>query len=150
MLSGWSISISFVCPLSHLKTDWPKGCLTGGSAGLPVGSSDGRGRTGCGVFPSCASRLCSYLPGWPPTCPITQGRLCPHHALPQWGKWWLKRDSHQQEKQWSVCLILPWMWRKTERSDGRMMYLQTVWQRKSVTAGVEIHITRRAGREKES
>lgn len=29
------------------------------------------------------------------------------------------------------------MWRKTERSDGVMMYLQTVWQRKSVTAGTK-------------
>lgn len=28
-----------------------------------------------------------------------------------------------------------------------MMYLQTVWQRKSVTAGTKAHVTRRAGRE---
>lgn len=42
------------------------------------------------------------------------------------------------------------MWRKTERSDGLMMYLQTVWQRKSVTAGSEDHVTSREGREKET
>lgn len=29
-----------------------------------------------------------------------------------------------------------------------MMYLQTVWQRKSVTAGAEAHVMRRTGREK--
>ncbi len=69
MLSGSSISISFVCPLSHPKTDWPKGCLTGGSAGLPVGTGDGRGWTGCSVFPSCAFRFCSCPLGVTPTPP---------------------------------------------------------------------------------
>ena len=29
-----------------------------------------------------------------------------------------------------------------------MMYLQTVWQRKSVTAGTEAHVTSSTGREK--
>lgn len=47
-----------------------------------------------------------------------------------------------------VCLTLPWMWRKIERSDGLMMYLQTVWQGKSITAGTEAHVMRRTGREK--
>ncbi|KAK5864059.1 hypothetical protein PBY51_001033 [Eleginops maclovinus] len=74
MLSGCSISISFVCPLSHVKTDWPKGRLTGGSAGLPVGGGDGRGRTGCSVFPSCAARSSS--------CPLGCLHLSNHSARP--------------------------------------------------------------------
>lgn len=40
------------------------------------------------------------------------------------------------------------MCRKAERSDGPMMYLQTVRRRKFVTAGTEADVTRRAGGQK--
>lgn len=53
-----------------------------------------------------------------------------------------KEGSHEQETEGAV-------WRTTERSDGWFMYLQTVQQRKSVTAGAEEHVTGRAGREGE-
>lgn len=35
-----------------------------------------------------------------------------------------------------------------QRSDGLMMYLQTVQRRKFVTAGTEVDVTRRAGGER--
>lgn len=67
---------------------------------------------------------------------------------PQWGKWWLKRthinSRHNGQCAWHLIRG------KTERSDGLMMYLQTAWQRKSVTAGTEVHVTSRAGRGEES
>lgn len=34
------------------------------------------------------------------------------------------------------------MGRKTDKSDELVMYLQTVWQRKSITAGTAPYITR--------
>ena len=66
MLSSWSISISLVCPLSHRKTDWPKGSLTGSSVGFPVGWSDGRGWTGCCSFSYSTSHFYSAHWGSPP------------------------------------------------------------------------------------
>lgn len=100
--------VSFVCPLSHLKTDWPKGCLTGGSAALPVGRSDGRGSTGCSVFPSCACRFCSCPLGCPPPTKHTPVQSLRHSSVaatrsPE-REVMAKEGSHQQETQWPVCL----------------------------------------------
>lgn len=46
------VSPSLLSVPSHLKTDWLWDCLIGTSAGLPVGRSDGRGRTGCSAVTS--------------------------------------------------------------------------------------------------
>lgn len=82
--------------------------------------------------------------GDPPPVTSLRDALSPPRA-PRWGKWWLKRATHQQQTQRPVCPVpFSWRWRKTERSDGQMMYLQTVEQRKSVTAGAEAHVTRRS------
>lgn len=64
-----------------------------------------------------------------PTCPIIQGRLYRRRALPREGSGVTSTRRHNGECGRRL------MHRQTERSDGPMMYLQTVWRRKSVTAG---------------
>lgn len=72
--------------------------------------------------------------------------LSPPRA-PQWGKWWPKR-TRINRRHTKASVPDTWCGGRQSRSDGLMMYLQTVWQRKSVTAGTEAHVTSSAGREK--
>lgn len=113
-----------------LKTDWPRGCLTGARQDSRWAElTDEAGQDAASSLP--ASRSCSCPLGCPhpplPTCPITQGQLCPPR-----GKRWINRaviDGRHNG------LTLSWVRRKTDRTDGLMMYLQTGWWRKTVTAG---------------
>lgn len=110
---GWrlaQVSPSLLClPCHILKMNWPKGCLTGGLAAIPVGTSDGRGWTGCSIFLSCAYYYCSYPLGFSATTSHLSNHsgtaLSPPHT-PQRGKWWLKRTHINKETQWPVWLIL--------------------------------------------
>lgn len=125
MLSGRSISLSLFWLLSHLKTDWPKAGLTGGSAGFPVGRGDGRGWTGSHTLSSCSYTFCS----WPPACLIT--RLCPHHTLPSEGSRGMTLTADTK-----ACVV--WMWRKTEEWWENDVLTNCVAEevRRSGTAGI--------------
>lgn len=98
--------------------------LRGSSAALPVCTCDGRGETGCRVFPSYVFRFCCcpLAPPRPhrPTCPIIRGRLYRRRALPREGSGVTSTRRHKGECGRGL------MHRQTERSDGPMMYLQTV------------------------
>lgn len=92
-----------------------------------------------------------FLPTGVPSTPLhlsnhSETALSPPRA-PQWGKWWPKR-TRINRRHTKASVPDTWCGGRQSRSDGLMMYLQTVWQRKSVTAGTEAHVTSSAGREK--
>lgn len=87
MSSGSSVSISFVCLLSHPETDWPEWPFDGRLGGSP-GVHGWRTRLNrMQRLPFMSLQTPPHLPPLPQlnTCPITQGRLCRRHALASGG-----------------------------------------------------------------
>lgn len=98
--------------------------LRGSSAALPVCTCDGRGQTGCRVFPSYVFGFCCCplgSPPPPPTDPPVQsfrdGSIAAVRSP--------EREVTPTRRHKGEC-GRRLMHRQTERSDGPMMYLQTV------------------------
>ncbi|CAB1414108.1 unnamed protein product [Pleuronectes platessa] len=100
-------------------------------------------RTGCCVFPSCSLTFLSPPTGGdpPPVPSIGDGRV--HTLRSPVREVEAEEDSASTGDTMSREPDAALDSRETLRSDELMMYLQTVWRRKSVTAGTEVHVTSR-------